>query len=92
MIIIHNATGDESVKVVYLVSDQRVIFQDEAGLFEFADLKPGAEGWQRSGVDPTESERAILKGIIAANGGFDETTVTVSPPLPAPPADDPEGR
>jgi hypothetical protein len=82
-ITIHNLTGDEVVTVASVITeDVRVIFKDADGLFEFADNNGGTEGWQRSSADPTESEKAVLKALIAANGGFDQTSVTVTPPDP----------
>jgi hypothetical protein len=81
-ITIRAETGFHTFKVAAELSPTRVIFVDDAGLFEFADLRPG-DGWDRSSADPTESEKAVLSALIASHGGFDQTTVAVTPPSTA---------
>jgi hypothetical protein len=86
-ITIRGASGSETFRIAKVITPgDRVIFVDGDGLFEFADNTADgtAAGWQRSTKAATDSERAVFKALVLANGGFDQTEVTVTPPDPAP--------
>ena len=85
-ITIRGASGSATFGIAAVITPgARVIFVDDDGLFEFADNTGDgtAAGWQRSTKAATETERAIFKALVAANGGFDQTEVTVTPPDPS---------
>ena len=55
---------------------------DYEGEYVFAELVSDATGqrWEQWAGSPSAEDSAALRAAIEANGGFDRTTVTVTPP------------
>lgn len=71
--------GDKLYPVLHQFSEERVLIKYD-GLVVFANQPRGSATWELDGEPAREDEKPVLEALIAENGGFDTTSVVVTPP------------
>lgn len=78
-IAIHNLADRPKYEVVEALWPGRVVIAYEGALV-FADYNNVEGGWELSQDPPSAEDEATLKRLIEERGGFDKTSVVVTPP------------
>jgi hypothetical protein len=64
--------------VAHEFSPSRVLVWWAPGVPVLADIDPATGQWRQAPDPPNEAERQVIHDLIQANGGFDNTQVTVT--------------
>jgi hypothetical protein len=63
------------------------VIADGGGAYAYASLAADGSGeWEWWAGSPSAEDAVALREVIEANGGFDHTTIEISPPDPPEPA------